>query len=209
LSLETASKILETAEKLFKKYGIRSVTMDDIAREISISKKTIYQAFKDKNEIVKSVIERLIERESRDVQEIADNAKDAIEATLKLADYITTYHSDLNPAFMYDIEKYYPEACLIHKKYIENKVFHYVKSNMNRGVKEGLYIAECNYDILARLQISQIIMIFNEDLFPLKEYSLVEVHLETIGHFLRGILTKKGFEIFEKYNNETKTLHYR
>ncbi len=103
-------KIIEGAEKLFFQYGVRSVSMDDVARELSMSKKTLYQYFTNKEELVTEVARTHLIEEKREFQCIARNANNALEELFSISKCLREHMQDMNPALMYDLQKYHPEA---------------------------------------------------------------------------------------------------
>ena len=104
--METKERIINAASELFFKYGTKSITMDDIAREIGVSKKTIYQFFKDKNELVSEVAEAYNAQELKDLEVIEQEAHDVIDEMVRLSHHIRQKLNSLNPSLLYDLEKY-------------------------------------------------------------------------------------------------------
>jgi AcrR family transcriptional regulator len=196
---EVSEKILQVAEELFSKYGIRSISMDDIARELGMSKKTIYQYFKDKNEMVVKITEGYMQKDEACMMEIEQAANNAVEAVLKMSDYFREAMSEVNPAMIYDIKKYHPEAWHLHQSYSKTRFIESFEKNYAWGVADGLYRKDLNIRILAHLRLAEINLTFDESVFSNKEFSVVEVHVTMTEHFLRGILTEKGFEIFNEF----------
>jgi TetR/AcrR family transcriptional regulator, cholesterol catabolism regulator len=196
---EVGEKILQVAEDLFSKYGIRSVSMDDIARELGMSKKTIYQYFKDKNEMVVKITETYLHEDETCMQDIEQESSNAVEAVLKMSDYFRQALSEVNPAMIYDIKKYHPEAWQLHQTFSKTKFVESFEKNYAWGVSDGLYRKDLNIRILAHLRLAEINLTFDESVFSNKEFDVVDVHITMTEHFLRGIMTDKGFEIFNQF----------
>jgi AcrR family transcriptional regulator len=196
---DIAEKILSAAEELFSKYGIRSITMDDIAKELGMSKKTIYQYYKDKNEMVVKITERYMQEDETCMQDIENNSQNAVEAVLKMSDYFRQELSDVNPAMIYDIKKYHPEAWSLHQSYSKTRFIESFEKNYDWGVQDGLYRKDLNVRILAHLRLAEINLTFDESVFSNKEFNVIDVHITMTEHFLRGILTDKGFQKFNEY----------
>ncbi|MCU0446480.1 MAG: TetR/AcrR family transcriptional regulator [Microscillaceae bacterium] len=196
---EVSEKILQVAEDLFSKYGIRSVSMDDIARELGMSKKTIYQYFKDKNEMVVKITEGYMHEDEACMIEIEQASSNAVEAVLKMSDYFRQAMSEFNPAMIYDIKKYHPDAWHLHQSYAKTHFIESFERNYAWGVADGLYRKDLNIRILAHLRLAEINLTFDESVFSNKEFNVIEVHVTMTEHFLRGILTEQGFEIFNQF----------
>ncbi len=195
-------RILKSSLDLFWRYGIKSVTMDDVAKELGISKRTIYQHFKDKNEIVKVVIKHSLERESCDFNELEQRSINPIDEIIQISKHMRVSLSNMNPAVLYDLKKYHPQAWVLFNDFKYNMVLQSVRDNLLRGQKEGLFRKGLDVEVLARLRIEQIEMAFDPVLFPFGEFNMVEVQIEFLNHFVRGILTSAGFNY---YNTVEKT----
>lgn len=202
---DTVAKITQAAEKLFVTYGIRSVTMHEIARQLGISKKTIYQHFQDKDELVLRVTELLWERDFQVLLNIESEAHNAIEAASRTTRYILEVHQNFNPSMMYDIEKYYPESWRVHKTYMDQKIYHLILENMHRGIQEGLYRKDLNMEILTRMRLSQMEVTCNPEIFPPHIFEFADIIRELSIHFFRGIVTREGLEKFETYISHNHT----
>lgn len=196
-------KLRATAETLFLKYGIRSVTMSDIAKELGISKKTIYQYYQDKDSLVSAVVQAMCQQDRESIIRIDKEAKDAIEAVLTTSEYFREILSNLNPAMIYDTEKYHPKAWEIQKKFQNEFAYNMIKKNIEQGIEAGLYRPEVNPELIAMMRLAQIeILTSQEKRFLKTEIDLVKIHLEMTEHFIRGILTPKGLEKLEEYKNQ-------
>ncbi|WP_019988748.1 TetR/AcrR family transcriptional regulator [Rudanella lutea] len=190
-------KIIEEAERLFWKYGVRTITMDDIARRLAISKKTIYQHFIDKEDIVFHVVKYHIENEVDEVCQLNAVAGNPIEELMLVSDMMRRHADEINPSVMLDIQRYYPKAWGVFLEYKENQIIKDIISNLRRGVEEGLYRPDIDLETMARLRVELLQIGFDEQIFPHhKDMYVVQDQLHH--HFVRGILTLKGFEI---YNN--------
>lgn len=196
------SKILKGAEELFMRYGIRSVSMDNIASHLGVSKKTLYQYFKDKDEMVLSVAEEHISRDKDDLEEIAGSAKNAIEEMVKLSSCLRENFRDMNPSLLFDLQKYHHkawEAWLNHKHhFIRNQI----ERSINLGKGEGYFRNEINTQVMAIMRLESIQMAFDPSLFPMETYVLTEVQMEIFEHFIYGLFTEKGRKLYEKYKRD-------
>ncbi|TAH43274.1 MAG: TetR/AcrR family transcriptional regulator [Bacteroidetes bacterium] len=194
-------RILETARELFFRNGIKSVTMDDIATYQGISKKTIYQYYKDKNALINSFTRNQTKCQHEDMCLIRKEADNAIQELLESMKYVGQFFSKINPGMFYDLRKYHPSAWNIFKKFKEDELIGFIEENMRKGVKQGLYRDKLNIKILSRLRLEQIELALDPKKFPPDQFSIVEVQLTMMEHFLQGVVTLKGHRLLNKYNN--------
>ncbi|GHB82893.1 TetR/AcrR family transcriptional regulator [Persicitalea jodogahamensis] len=192
-------RILKAAVDLFWRYGVKSVTMDDIAKELGISKKTIYQQFNDKDAIVKEVVERELDCEQTDIDRLEAEASDPIEEVMRTSDYIRASFATVSPVLLNDLKKYHPKAWALFQKHKHEHIIQGISGNLRRGMEAGLYRSDINVDVLARMRVEQIEMAFDPAIFPPQKFAIIEVHVQLIHHFLRGILTDQGFEVYNNY----------
>lgn len=198
---EVKQHIIGKAEELFLKYGIKSVTMDDIARELAISKKTIYQYFTDKNEIVNRVVHIYLEREKETMAEARRSAEDIIEECFLLSRCLRENHIRINPVVFWDMKKYYQKAWNLYQEYKNEIFFESIRQTLEKGIREGYFRESINPEILALLRLEQIQLIFNEDIFPRHKFNLYEIQEQLYNHFMYGLLTEKGKQAFEQYTS--------
>ena len=191
-------QILEKAEELYLKIGIKSVSMDDLARSLGISKKTLYQYVENKNDLVSQVLQSHIDEEKEVATEILQNSDNAIDEILKVAKYVLSQLRKLSPTVVYDLKKYYRNCWEIIEKHNQFFVYNNIKSNIERGQKEGIYRKDINADIIAKLYISPNFLIVDEDLFPLREYDREKLFNQFILYHIRGIACPKGLEILDE-----------
>ncbi len=196
-------RIIKGAEELLLKYSVRSVSMDDIARHLSISKKTIYQYFADKDEIVTTVAMFSMEKNRIQFDEFRSAAKDAIDEMVRISICLRVDFQKMNPALLFDLHKYHARAWNVWLEHKQHHVRDSLVSNLKRGVEEGFYRPEINLDILANTRLELIQLAFDERVFDRTKYNLMEVHMQLFEHFLFGILTDKGRKAYEKYKRET------
>lgn len=199
---ENKIKVCETAYQMFTRYGIKSVTMDELARELSMSKRTLYEIFGDKNTLVKSTVELYIEQEKKDLQYIIENSADAINEVALISLHLKKVFMSLNPAVMFDLKKYHRDAHDLHEEFKEDCILNCISDNIERGKKEGYYRKDLRTDILTKMRLAQIETGFDPDVFPQSEFTLYDVHLQLFKHFILGMVTPEGYELFEKYNKE-------
>jgi AcrR family transcriptional regulator len=202
----TKERILEKAHELFMRYGVRSVSMDDIAGQLGISKKTLYQFYTDKEELVDNSLSIFLEENRKQCLAGRQKAENAIHEVFQAFDMIEQIFTNMNPSIVYDLEKYHPA---VSKKIQQHKrVFLYqvLKQNLERGIKEELYRPEINVDILTRFRIESMMLTFNSEIFPTNRTHFAEIQEEILEHFLYGIATIKGQKLIQKYKQQRKIL---
>lgn len=192
-------RILDKAQELFFRYGVKSVTMDDIARELGISKKTIYQHFEDKNAIVYAGVEHHFECDREIAERMQAEAPDPIAEVVMTSEMMRQTMAGMNPTAIFDIKKYYPQAWDLFSKYKKDFILDIVKKNLIKGVEMGLYRANINVEVIARFRLEQVEMGLDPYLFPLAQFNPLDTQLELLDHFLRGIITLEGLNLYENY----------
>ena len=195
--MEVKERIISAAEILFMRYGVRSVTMDDIAKELGISKKTIYIHFADKNTIVREVTSARLAKEREMVSELHKVSMNPIEEIIVSMKLLRDLSSEVNPIIFFDLKKYHPESWALYKQHKEffREV---VKRNLHKGIELNYYRPDIVPEILARLRIECVEMAFDPEIFPSNTFNLVDVQLQFIDHFLKGILTPLGLSVYEE-----------
>lgn len=192
-------QIIEKAQDLFFKYGLKSVTMDDLARELGISKKTLYASFNNKQEIINIITIKLIEEHERNCVEIEKNARNAIEEIQMYVNSVKSIFQQFNYKITYEMKKYYSESWDILKNYKKEFLLQKVKNNLKRGVKEGLYRDNLNVEIISSLRMEQMKIISNSALFLSTNINKKEVSRELFFQILYGMSTIKGHRLINKY----------
>jgi AcrR family transcriptional regulator len=202
--METKDRIVQGAEELFFKYGIKSITMDDIAKHLAISKKTIYQYFSDKNELVETLMSVNLKKDECEFKQIQSDSENMVVEVFNMMKHMGVMFSKVNPNIFYDLQKYHPNAWKLFKTFKQDTMAKMVESSLERGIKEGLVRPDLNAKILSRLRIEQVEMGFNSEVFPPDRFKLVEVQVAMIDHFLYGICTLKGHKLINKYKQVTE-----
>jgi len=197
--IEIKDKIRNGTEELFMKYGIRSVSMDDIARHLTVSKKTLYQHFADKEELVWYVFENALENDKQIFASVKDRAHDAIEEIALLSITMKQHMEKINPGLLYDLQKFHPKAWTVWMDFKNKFISQSVVRNLKQGIAEGYYRDDINPEIMAVIRIESIQIPFNPELFPKEKFKLAVVQEHLLEHFIQGLLTDKGRKLFSKY----------
>jgi len=190
--------IIEKSAKLFAKYGIKSVTMDDIAKELRISKKTLYQYVKDKNDLVTQVFDFEMEKTAQEFEKIFISSKNALEKILDVSMLMNCEIKDVNHSLEFDLQKYYPEQYskiqAIRRKYALD---HHIL-NLKQGKEEGLYRKDLNCEVIAKLFYLRLEALMTTDIFTIEEYTSNDVFTQDFIYHIRGIASEEGLKLLEE-----------
>ncbi|WP_290790675.1 TetR/AcrR family transcriptional regulator [Flavihumibacter sp. UBA7668] len=203
---ENRDRILIKSRDLFMKYGIRSVSMDDIASEMGISKKTIYQYFADKEELVLEVIDCKIGESQGQCDKDKESAENAIDEMFKAMEMVEQMFRSMNPSVLLDLKKYHPKA---YEKFLQHKndyIYNTIRDNLIRGIQEELYRPELNIDIIARFRIESMLMPLDPVFYSGNKLTLADVEQQIIEHYLFGIVSMKGYRLVLKYQQKKKKI---
>ena len=200
--LTTKERIKITAHDLVMKYGIRSVSMDDIATALGISKKTIYLYYADKDELVLAVVSDVIRKSELDCDRDKKASENAIHEIFLAMEMVVEMFTTMNPSIIYDMHKYHPRAFAIFQKHKNEYIYNVMRQNLNRGINEGLYRAELNIEIMSKYRVESMLLPFSPEFRHNLKYNLVEIEQELIVHFLFGLVTLKGYKLILKYQQE-------
>jgi len=185
-------RILETALRMFKMYGIKSVTMFDISRESGVSKKTVYEHFKDKEELVKDVMRFMLTNHEQHLEDFRQQSANAIEELLSEVNYMEQLGNTINPVMLYEMQKYHPDIWEEVETFKKERLLHAITINLERGMKEELYRRDFHLNIMARMRLLQLETAFQPALFPATAFNMHDVIRQITSHFILGITTAKG-----------------
>ena len=198
-------KIIHKASELFLKLGFKSVTMDELAQEMAISKKTIYTHFKNKRALVKECSFSVMESISSGIDEICALNQNPITELFEIKKFIMRKLEDDQSSPQYQLQKYYPDISKkIHQNQFE-KMMECTKGNIERGIALGLYRTNLNPEFIARLYFLGITNIKDQNLFPLEKFSTKYLTEEYLEYHLRGIVTEKGLSTLKQFIQEYQT----
>ena len=184
------------------RYGIRSVTMDEIARELAVSKKTLYQYFKDKDEIVNSATSYLIDCDKHEFFEIHDKASNSIVELQMISHLIREKIGDMNPSLLFDLQKYHSSSWELYKAY-KGEMLGFIEDSLRQGIREGYFRENIDPATIARLRMEMVQIAFDENIFPKSKFDFREVQIQFFEHFVEGIITEKGRKLLQELNKET------
>ena len=204
--MDIKQRIIDQSRNLFFRLGIRSVSMDDIAGHMGISKKTIYQHFTDKDELVEYIVLAETSRMQKDCLELCDTAENAVHEIFKTMEMVVEHFRNINPMVLFDMQKYHFKAFEKFMEYRNNFLINIISNNLKQGVKEGNYRQDINIDVLSKFRLESMMLAFNMEAFPPEKYHAAEVTLIMIEHFLYGVSTETGFKKIEEYKKERKNI---
>lgn len=197
-------KIRKGAEELFKRYGVRSISMDDIARHLAVSKKTLYQHFADKEEIVRAACRGYLDRNDAEFKTIRQSARNAMEELVLMSGYLKQNVEELNPSLLFDLQKYHPTAWQEWLDHKNRNVRETIVRNLEQGIAEGFFREEIDTQVIAAMRLELVQLAFNEDVFPRERFRLTDVQMQIFDHFVFGLLTDKGRKTYMKCKQDKK-----
>jgi AcrR family transcriptional regulator len=200
------NRILFKARDLMLRNGVKHVTMDDIATQLGMSKKTIYQFYKDKDALVMAVVNFELEEQSSKCQRTQDTADNAVHEMFMLLEDIQQMFKNMNPMTMNEIAKYYPEAFARIQNHKDEFMHQIIKTNLIKGIEQGVYRKEIDPEILSIYRLETSFVPFNPQLYPFSKFDIGKVTLQIIENFIYGVMSLKGIELMEKYKLQETTI---
>jgi AcrR family transcriptional regulator len=200
--INTKDRIRQKADELFMRYGLRSVSMDDIANSLGISKKTIYQFFADKNELVDAVLEGTLNYNKQNCDRNRAGSANAVDEIFLSMDVMEQLFRNMHPSVIFDMQKYHPQAFSRFLKHKNEYLYNTVSKNLERGIKEELYRPEIDIEILSRFRVESMLISFNPEFYIGQKRNLAEVEHQLLEHFLYGIASLKGHKLILKYQQD-------
>ncbi|HJP62493.1 MAG TPA: TetR/AcrR family transcriptional regulator [Mucilaginibacter sp.] len=201
--MSQTDRIIEGSLELFLQAGIKSVTMDDIARHLGMSKKTIYQFFKDKNELVTALITKRLQDDERDMAEIISKSSNVIEEMINMMKCSEEIFSRANPIVIHDLQKYHPDAWKHFQNFKSDVIVRTLEELLTKGIQQGYIRPDIDVRVIARMRVMQVETGFNASVFPANEFNIWKVQQQLLEHFNFGICTLKGYKLLDEY----KTMH--
>lgn len=196
------TKILEKCERLFMRYGIKSVTMDDVSRELGMSKKTLYQYFENKEELIHKVTQNHFTCQNKVIEHIIHHSKTAIDEMIGISNWMNTMSKNLNPSLVFDLKKYHPQSWQVFNDHRNTEVYNCIKHNLERGIQEGIYREELDTEVLARIYIARMEMFLDAEIFPYDKFPPEKTFKVFMDYHIRGLATPKGIKYLEKIKSE-------
>jgi AcrR family transcriptional regulator len=199
--MSQTERIILGGEELFLKAGIKSVTMDDIAKHLGMSKKTIYQFFKDKNELVIALVKKKLQDDEDQMSAIISQSGNVIEEMINMMKCSEEIFSRINPIVVHDMQKYHPDAWKQFQNFKSDVLVHTLEELLTKGIKQGYIRPEIDVKVIAMMRVAQVEMGFNTSIFPIAEFNTWKVQQQFMEHFNYGICTLKGYKLLNQYKN--------
>lgn len=200
--MTTEEQILKGSQELFFRYGIKGITMDDVAKHLAMSKRTIYEKFPNKDAIVELLMKQHLDRHLEDLKKFRQSSANAIEEVFMTLQPIKELFQAMNPRLMFELKKFHPETWQQFQKFKRKALKDTLVANMKRGIKEDLYRADIDIEVLAILRLEEVEIASNDEIYPPSEYNVVRVQVAMLEHFLFGIASAKGHSLAEKYKKQ-------
>lgn len=200
--MDVTERILKGAVELFLQAGIKSVTMDDIARYLGMSKKTIYQYFADKNELVIALMKMRLKEDTDYMESITNKGENVISQMFNMMKCSEEMFARMNPILMHDLQKYHPEAWKVFQKFKSEVIIITLEDLLRQGIEEGYIRPDIDVKIMARMRMAQVESGFNPVTFPPAEFNAWKVQQQFLQHFNYGICTLTGYQLLNEYQKK-------
>lgn len=204
LPLIMRGKIIHKATELFINLGFKSVTMDDLANEMGISKKTIYSHFRNKTELVEEATMTMCDIITSGIDHIVSHQKNPIEELYEIKKFVMVHLKDEKSSPVYQLQKYYPKIHVALKQKQYDSMHGCVADNVRRGMEMGIYRDNLNVEFVSRIYFSGVTSIKDNQLFPTEIFSKVQILDYYLEYHLRGIVTPKGRKILNSIINSNQ-----
>jgi len=196
------TNIINKSGELFLRFGVKSLTMDEVARELGMSKKTIYQYVTNKSDLVQKVMQAHLDKEDAFIKEVQKTSKNALEENLRMITFMCEDLQGFNTLIFFELQKYYPESYALFNEHREKVALRRILNNLKAGMKEGLYRKNLDAEIVSRIFVSALDILIDQRRFPSKKFNFFVLYKEFVNYHLGGILTPKG----EAYLEQSKLL---
>lgn len=201
---EAKDKIMQAAFGMFCQRGIKSVSMDDIAQHLSMSKKTLYKWFRNKDEVIYEAMDAYLMGVQQDCECFIETSGNAIEELFQVVALTKRVFSNMHPSIFHDLQKYHPTSWDLWMQHKNGYILEKVRDNIKRGMKEGLFRKDLDVDVMARMRLVLIELPFNQAVFPPDLYDARRVQMAVLEHYMLGIATLKGHKLINELKQVTE-----
>ena len=202
------ANILEEARTLLLRYGLKSMTMDDVSKGLRVSKKTLYKYVENKEDLVEKVMELECAQHRRKIDSVREECYDAIRESFEFGRYLIDILREIDPSAHYDLEKYYPKAWDVFLRFKNEAVVGDVQNNIEQGIREGLYREDLDPEVIARIYTYRIDVVFHGGIFPPDRYSFIKVYAEMFFYHMLGLVSEKGRKkLYEEWRKGRMNFH--
>ncbi len=189
---EQERDIIDAAAGLFVKYGIKSITMDEVSRQLAVSKKTIYRYFKDKQELVEKALETLLEQQKCAIDGVMDRGLNALEELFEVYNHVNEIIKEHNPALEFDLQRTYPTLFKRMRENHRNNIYQATERNLVKGKKEGYYRKDLDAAVIAKLHVVRLENFMHNDIITVEELHSKKFFKEVFKYHLHGIVSTEG-----------------
>ncbi len=200
--MTSKEQILHGSLILFKKYGARKITMDELAIHLGISKKTLYQHFDNKQALVYSVTKQMLTQIEFRIEQISKNSSNALDEMIQIMEFTSQVFKNINPEMLFDLRNHFVRAWNLYQKHKKTCMYDGVVANIRRGLNEKLYRSDIDPTIIATMRLAQIDSFFNPEIMSIKKNAFQTMHYQTMLMFLHGLLSEKGNELLKDYKRK-------
>ncbi len=193
------TELIQKSGDLFKAHGVKHLTMDEIARQLGMSKKTIYKFVDNKAALVKLVMTDYLGKERGQMDAILVNSKNSVDEMMQIVAYSLTQIRGFNSTVIDDLKKYYPETWEIFNEYSYGYVLERITANLVNGVKDGYYRNDLDVDVISKIYVAGIDVLLNQQVFPAGKYVFISLYQQYLNYYLRGIVSPAGLKILEQH----------
>ena len=194
-------QLVEGARRSFRKPGFKSVSMDDLARQLGRSKKTLYQVVDSKTQLIDLVLDGDMRADDEALRQICETAQDAVDEMLQVVLYFTTMMREINPAGLYDLQKYYRPSWELLDCHRNDRMVEHVRANLRRGQGEGLYRSDMDRELVARLFVHAPHVMLDQEQFDMRERPWEDTLTQFMRYHLHGVCNAAGLAVLARYLN--------
>lgn len=203
--IEQKQHIIKASYNQFRQLGFKNVTMDDLARQIGISKKTLYELFENKDELVLESIKYMLETNRAETEAVLKSSKNAVEQLINVITIMEKMLRGLNLISYMDLQRYYSAAYQYLETFKREHMLTDIIENLKQGIAEGLYRSDVNVEVVSRFRLESAMIVFHNNVYPQDKFNIIEVNNELFVHYMYGIASIKGHKLINKYlNKETE-----
>lgn len=197
------TKILEQASSLFLEYGFKSVTMDDLSERLGVSKKTIYEHFDTKSQLVKECTDHIFDNVSCIIDGICEQNLDPITETLAIKNKVMRHLKNEKSSPQFQLQKYFPAISQSLRQKQWDKMYECYRNNLKRGIEQGFYRKDIDIECVFRFYYNGMNLVKDHKVFPHQQFSNAHVSHQYLEYHLRGIVTTKGLKRLEEIHSES------
>jgi AcrR family transcriptional regulator len=188
---------------MFLEYGFKSVTMDDLSESLGVSKKTIYEHFDTKTQLVKETTEYIFDNVSCTIDDICNQNLDPIAETLEIKNHVMKHLKNEKSSPQFQLQKYYPAISKSLKQKQWDKMYECYRDNLKRGIEQEYYRNDIDVDCIFRFYYNGMNLVKDQKVFPHQQFSRAHVNNQYLDYHLRGIVTAKGLRRLEELHSES------